>query len=82
MDRQAELDLIAAHLADRGVTRCPPRYAETVDLAMPEAEVKARLTAMPRPRPMTHAEVLMIVYARLFPRSARKSQAYSGKSPG
>ena len=69
MDRQAELDLIDAHLATRGVTRCPDRYVGAVYLAMPEAEIKARLTAMPRPRLLTHREYAEIVYACLFPRS-------------
>ena len=71
MDRQAELDLIDAHVAARGVTRCPDRYVSAVDLAMPEAEAQRRLAAMPRPRLMTHAEFALIVYARLFPK-ARK----------
>jgi hypothetical protein len=71
VDRDSELDLIDAHLAGRGVTRCPDRYVEAVDLAMPEAEVKRRLAAMPRSRRMTHAEFSLIVNARLFPK-ARK----------
>ena len=71
MDRQAKLDLIDAYIAVRGVTRCPPRYVGAVDLAMPEAEAKRRLAAMPQPRLMTHAEFALIVYARLFPK-ARK----------
>jgi hypothetical protein len=69
MDRQTELDLIAAHLADRGITRCPDRYAEAVDLAMSEVEAGRRLAAMPRPRRMTHAEFSLTVYAGLFSRS-------------
>jgi hypothetical protein len=71
MDRQAELDLIDAHIAVRGVTRCPDRYVDATALAMPEAEAKRRLAAMPQPRRMTHAEFSLIVYARLFPK-ARK----------
>jgi hypothetical protein len=47
---------------------------------MSETEAKARIEAMPRPRRMTHKEYADIVYARVFPK-ARKSQAYSGKSP-
>jgi len=72
MDRQAELDLIAAHLAGRGVTRCPDRYVGAVDLAMPEAEIKARLATMPRPSAMTHEEYARIVRALLVPRSRWK----------
>ena len=72
MDRDAERAAIDAFIATRGVTRCPDRYAEAVDLAMPEAEVKQRLAVMPRPRLMTHAEFSMIVYAGLFSRSTRK----------
>jgi hypothetical protein len=72
MDRQTELDLIDAHIAVRGVTRYPDRYVGAVALAIPEAEVKARLAAMPRPRPMTHAEFSLIVGARLFQRSRWK----------
>jgi hypothetical protein len=71
MDRQSELDLIDAHVAVRGVTRCPDRYASAVDLGLPEAEIKARLATMPRSRRMTHAEFSLIVNARLFPK-ARK----------
>jgi hypothetical protein len=72
VDRQAELDLIDAHVAARGVTRCPDRYVSAIDLAMPEAEERQRLAAMPRPRLMTHAEYSLIVYALLFPRSRGK----------
>ena len=72
MDRQAELDLIAAHIAVRGVTHCPPRYGDAVALAMPEAEAKRRLTAMPCSRRMTHAEFSLIGGALRFPRSRWK----------
>ena len=69
VDRQAELDLIDAHVAARGVTRCPDRYVSAVDLAMSEVEAGRRLAAMPRPRRMTHAEFSLTVYAGLFSRS-------------
>ena len=72
MNRQSELDLIDAHIAVRGVTRCPDRYVDAVALAMPEAEVRARLAAMPRSRRMTHAEFSLVVGVRLFPRSRGK----------
>ena len=72
MERQAELDLIDAHIAVRGVTPCPDRYVGAVDLALPEAEAKRRLAAMPRSRRMTHAEFSLIVGALFFPRSRWK----------
>jgi hypothetical protein len=72
MDRQAEIDLIAAHLAGRGVTRCPTRYVWPVDGSVSEVEIKARLAAMPRPRPQTHEEYARAVGARLFPRRRRR----------
>ena len=71
MDRQVELDLIDAHIAVRGVTRCPDRYIGAVDLAMPEAEIKARLTAMLRPRPLSYREIALRVSARRVPKSRK-----------
>jgi hypothetical protein len=38
---------------------------------MPEAEVRARLAAMPRSRRMTHAEFSLIRCARRFPKSRK-----------
>jgi hypothetical protein len=82
MDRDSERAAIDAFIASRGVTRCPDRYGATVDFAMSEAETKARLAAMPRPRRMTHKEYADIVYARVFPKGRKRIPAYSGKSPG
>jgi len=72
MGRDSERAAIDAFIATRGVTCCPDRYVGTVDLAMPEAEVKRRLAAMPPSRKMTHAEFSLIVRALLFPLSTRK----------
>ena len=82
VDRNSERAAIDDFIATRGVTRCPDRYGATVDFAMPEAEIKARLAAMPRPRRMTHKEYADIVYARVFPKGRKRIPAYSGKSPG
>ena len=42
-DRERELAAIAAHLAARGVTRCPPAFAGIVNAAVPAAEEQRRL---------------------------------------
>jgi hypothetical protein len=42
-DRERELAAIAAHLATRGVTRCPPAFAGIVNAAVPAAEEQRRL---------------------------------------
>jgi hypothetical protein len=72
VDRDSERAAIDAFIATRVVTRCPDRYVGAVDLAMPEAEAKRRLAAMPPSRKMTHAEFSLIVRALLFPLSTRK----------
>ena len=82
MDRQVELDLIDAHIAVRGVTPCPDRYVGAVDLALPEAEAKRRLAAMPPSRKMTHAEFALTVYALLFPRPKWKYLRLLGENSG
>ena len=49
-DRERELAAIAAHLASRGVTRCPPAFVGTVTAAVPVAEEQRRLRQL-RPPP-------------------------------
>jgi hypothetical protein len=50
-DRERELAAIAAHLAVRGVTRCPPAFAGIVNAAVPAAEEQRRLREL-RPPPV------------------------------
>jgi hypothetical protein len=49
-DRERELAAIAAHLAARGVTRCPPAFSGVVNAAVPAAEERRRLQQL-RPLP-------------------------------
>jgi len=71
VDRDSERAAIDAFIATRVVTRCPDRYVGAVDLAMPEAEIKARLTAMLRPRPLSYREIALRVSARRVPKSRK-----------
>ena len=48
-DRERELAAIAAHLASRGVTRCPPAFAGIVNAAVPAAEEQRRLRQLRSP---------------------------------
>lgn len=48
-DDPAERRLIAAYIAERGVTQLPPAYAARVQYALPEAEQDRRIAAL-RPR--------------------------------
>jgi len=56
MDRLAELAAIVAFLEARGASRCPPRFAGSVVLALNPAEEQARLAGLLPPPPFSRQQ--------------------------
>jgi hypothetical protein len=57
MDRQYEIEAIARFLADRGITRCPTRFAGIVALALDRAEELARIGRLQPPSPVSRQQL-------------------------